>query len=178
MQVTRRGFTIVELLIATFIFLIGFVSVYGLFLRAVQFRREGENMVRCSLAASSIVATMRLKIRADTLFSPNNYAGSGSLVSSDETNNGTSKEFFYVYLDQPGMFYRISEADSLTDKTNVAKFTVQTVFLGSPAPKGFFSKTEVLQRLGVTSPTDEDQKIRELVTSGAITERIAIIAPR
>jgi prepilin-type N-terminal cleavage/methylation domain-containing protein len=175
MQVTRRGFTIVELLIATFIFLIGFVSVYGLFLRAVQFRREGENMVRCSLAASSIVATMRLKIRADTTFSPVNYQGSGSLVSP----NGDEVNKFYAYLDQPGIFYRISEASQLmAGKTNVAKFTVQTVFLGSPAPNGFFTKTEVLQRLGVTSPTDEDQKILDLVTSGAITQRIAIIAPR
>lgn len=169
MKVMRRGFTIVELLIATFIFLIGFVSVYGLFLRAVQFRREGENMVRCSLAASSIVATMRLKIRADTTipFDPTVYKGDG-----DPGNNAESDPLpFFAYLDQPGMFFRISNASPLmTDKTNVAKFTVQTVYLGSPGNQ--LSEEEVKKRCGNPSSIDD------LVTSGAITQRIAIIAPR
>lgn len=173
MQVTRRGFTIVELLIATFIFLIGFVSVYGLFLRAVQFRREGENMVRCSLAASSIVATMRLKIRAmDTddfttklKASPSKFIGDGDPTTATDQAN-----YFFAYLDQPGMFYRIFEATPLmTDKTNVAKFTVQTVFLGSPGNE--MSEDDVKNRCG-------NLPIADLVASGAITQRIAIIAPR
>jgi prepilin-type N-terminal cleavage/methylation domain-containing protein len=172
MQVIRRGFTIVELLIATFIFLIGFVSVYGLFLRAVQFRREGENMVRCSLAASSIVATMRLKIRAmDTDDFIAKLNAGDFIEDGDPTTTPDPEKHFFAYLDQPGMFYRISEASPLmTNKTNVAKFTVQTVFLGSPGTQ--LSEEEVKKRCG------NPPSIDDLVTSGAITQRIAIIAPR
>jgi hypothetical protein len=124
-------------------------------------------MVRCSLAASSIVATMRLKIRAmDTVdFIANDFLGDGDRATPSDPANP-----FFAYLDQPGMFYRISETSQLmTGKTNVAKFTVQTVFLGSPGNQ--MSEDDVKNRCG-------NLPISELVASGAITQRIAIIAPR
>ena len=84
-QASQAGFTLLEMLVATFIFVIGFVSVYGLFLSGVKYRAEADAITRSSVAASNIVNEMRL----------------GIITPPYSTTD------FHSYRDQPGLFYQV-----------------------------------------------------------------------
>ncbi len=164
----RSGFTIIEMLMASVIFLLGFVAVYGLFLSGVKFRRESENLTRGAVASSSIIAMIRLRCRAAVgLSNPAAYNGDGDPTTDDGDLP------FHAFMDQPGLFYRVTGCqflfggDAPSDPSPI-KLQVQTVFLGSSAPT--LSAKDVCTRLGW-----EDQDITKLVERGLIHEQAAVI---
>lgn len=163
----RQGFTLVEMLIATGIFLIGFVSVYSLFLTGVQFRRRSENTSRGAVAASSILATIRYYSSLDnTLHNPALFEGDGDPATPDVP------DMFHAYPDQPGMFFRVTNCDELFDHSSAIKLSVQTVFLG--APQDVLTAPEVARRLG-----HPGKDLRpDLLDRGLIREQVAIIYRR
>ena len=70
----RRGFTLVEMLVATIVFLIGFVAVFGLFLGGMRFRKLSEDTTRASLAASCLVDEIRISAGGSGQASPSTSA--------------------------------------------------------------------------------------------------------
>src|SRR5271170_5568637 len=80
----RRGFTLVEMLVATIVFLVGFVAVFGLFLGGMRFRKLAEDTTRSSLAASCLIDEIRAKAggiptggAASNPLPPSAYVGTG-----------------------------------------------------------------------------------------------------
>ena len=62
----RNGFTLLEMLIATGIFLFGFMAVYALFLIGVESRQKAEQITRTSLAADAMLEDWRLRFSGPT----------------------------------------------------------------------------------------------------------------
>jgi len=116
----RSGFTLVELLVATGVFMIGFAAAFGLFLAAVRYRTLADDTTRLSLAASSIVEELAIGNGA-TLPTPNApsvYLGAGDLPSI--TNAATDPLKFYAYPGVPGTWYTVEScADVVGDVTNI-----------------------------------------------------------
>jgi len=162
----RRGFTLLEMLIATVIFLIGFVAVYGLFLAGVKFRRDAENTTRGAIAASSVLAEIRLHAtRDDTLPAPTEYEGDG--IAADGPEAGV----FLAHPDQPGLFYRVDGPTDLQGDPggtgSAIRFAIQTVYLGSP--RGRLDEDEVARYLGGSGT------VADYVQRGVIQELPAVI---
>jgi prepilin-type N-terminal cleavage/methylation domain-containing protein len=77
---SRRGFTLTELLVATIVFMIGFVSVFALFLGGMRMRKLAEDTTRSSLAASCLIDEIRIDAGAGgggIPMAPNEYEGDG-----------------------------------------------------------------------------------------------------
>src|SRR5271155_5794116 len=80
----RRGFTLVEMLVATIVFLVGFVAVFGLFLGGMRFRKLAEDTTRASPASSCLIDEIRAKAggiptgaAASNPLPPSAYVGTG-----------------------------------------------------------------------------------------------------
>lgn len=113
-SMNRRGFSLLELLVATGIFLFGFSAVYALFLRGVHARHEAELSTRCSIAAGSLLAEIRLRAGKETGVpllpcKPEEYLGDGLADTADN-----DPDQLYPYLDQPGVWYCVRYATDLT----------------------------------------------------------------
>lgn len=107
---TRRGFTLLELLVAVGVFIVGFVAAYGLFLTAVRNRAQAEAITRTSLAATSLLAEMRLvagregavlRIPNRAPDPPASYGGDGFAHNGQEDVT----EGLVRYPDQAGIWY-------------------------------------------------------------------------
>ena len=135
----RRGFTLIEMLVATTVFAIGFVGVFGLFLAGMRFRKQSEDLTRCSLAASSLVSEIAIDAGRDgvnashTPFAPKAYEGDGfvgtpSAADADDSVPPTPATLAALatlvpYRAQPGVFYRVEQCTDLLG-TNLADTTV------------------------------------------------------
>ena len=114
----RRGFTLIEMLIATVVFAIGFVGVFGLFLAGMRFRKQSEDLTRCSLAASSLVSEIAIDAgrEANGPSEPQDYVGDGFAGISYPTgtpNADSGTEYLVPYRAQPGVFYRVESCTDL-----------------------------------------------------------------
>ena len=127
----RRGFTLIEMLVATTVFAIGFVGVFGLFLAGMRFRKQSEDLTRCSLAASSLVSEIAIDAGREATgpSEPQKYVGDGfvgvsyppSTPSFPSADSGA--EYLVPYRAQPGVFYRVEQCTDLLG-TNLADTTV------------------------------------------------------
>ena len=107
----RSGFTLVELLVATGVFMIGFSAAFGLFLAAIRYRTMADDTIRLSLAASSLVEELAIGngITPGTLKAPSEYLGEGDLPGS---TGALDPKKFYAYSGVPGTWYTV---ESCTD---------------------------------------------------------------
>ncbi len=119
---TRKGFTLTEMLVATTVFMIGFVAVYGLFLAGTRYRRIAETETSLSLAAGSLIAQWRLTVgreNGSTQYAPSEYVGDG------DPTNGPEDEFFH-YPDNPTIWYRVHACTDLTgNRTTTNSLTIR-----------------------------------------------------
>jgi prepilin-type N-terminal cleavage/methylation domain-containing protein len=110
----RSGFTLVELLVATAVFVIGFAAVFGLFLAGMRFRKLADDTVLTSALASSLVAEVYLdsgKEGGSGPAVPSWYIGDG-LATSQEPVAGKATQLF-AYPGIPGTEYRIVDCTDL-----------------------------------------------------------------
>ena len=108
----RRGFTLLELLVAVGVFIVGFVSAYALFLAAVRNRAQAEAITRTSLAATSLLAEMRLVAGREgaVLNTPGRAPDLPSMYGGDGfAHNGLEdpKDGLVRYPDQTGIWYAV-----------------------------------------------------------------------
>ena len=144
---SRRGFTLTELLVATIVFMIGFVSVFALFLGGMRMRKLAEDTTRSSLAASCLIDEIRIDAGGGgggIAMPPKEYEGNGfapfiktssnsssSNINpavlegelSDATSNPLSNPLF-PYRPIPGTWYRVLKCTDLNNNSNNAQTTV------------------------------------------------------
>lgn len=116
----RRGFTLIEMLVATVVFAIGFVGVFGLFLAGMRFRKQSEDLTRCSLAASSLVSEFAIDAGRESAapMEPGTYLGDGFADRPSPADPTTDpdhpeKAILVPYRAQPGVFYRVESCTDL-----------------------------------------------------------------
>lgn len=125
---SRRGFTLTELLVATIVFLIGFVSVFALFLGGMRMRKLAEDTTRSSLAASCLIDEIRIDAGEGGIpMPPKAYVGDGFARSSEQdgdvNGSGMDTELF-GYRPIPGTWYRVLKCTDLEDIPENAQTTV------------------------------------------------------
>jgi prepilin-type N-terminal cleavage/methylation domain-containing protein len=126
----RRGFTLTELLVATIVFLVGFVSVFALFLGGMRMRKMAEDTTRASLAASCLIDEIRIDAgEGGVPLQPKAYVGDGFARSSqpdgDVSASGSAMEApLFPYKPIPGVWYRVLRSTDLEDNAQNAQTTV------------------------------------------------------
>jgi len=111
----RDGFTLVEMLVATGVFVLGFVAVYSLFLSGMRFRKLADDTARTATLASTLLTEMYLDSDGGSAgpASPADYNGSGN-PSTPETSAVTGLTTpLYSYSGIPGTVYRFSGTTDL-----------------------------------------------------------------
>lgn len=130
---SRRGFTLTELLVATIVFLIGFVSVFALFLGGMRMRKLAEDTTRASLAASCLIDEIRIDAgEGGVPMLPKSYVGDGFARSSqpdgDVSGTGADSQLF-SYKPIPGTWYRVLSCTDLEDDAEHGLTTVLKIDL-------------------------------------------------
>jgi prepilin-type N-terminal cleavage/methylation domain-containing protein len=182
----HHGFTLVEMLVATAVFVIGFVGVFVLFLSGVRFRKLSEDLTRTALASSSLIAEIRIDAGREGGGSkpPSDYVGNGFATDGAELNDGSGKVPLFPYPQQPGIWYRVMSCSNLSGdaadaKTIALKF--QLVVLSFPTSDTALTFTELQRRLRLTDSTgslitdDPGLVVSELTRRGAAMTTTAVI---
>ncbi|MFW5698783.1 MAG: type IV pilus modification PilV family protein, partial [Planctomycetota bacterium] len=176
---SRRGFSLLELLVATGLFLFGFSAVYALFLRGVHARHEAELSTRCSIAAGSLLAEIRLRAGRETTGTlprePADYRGDGMADTPD-----TGIDNLYPYLDQPGVWYCVRYCTDLTGDDHNAYANALHLNLvvihqpgwsnADPVPIADFARL-----INIRDKTDPQEILDEAVSLGVAQSYDAII---
>ncbi len=181
----RRGFTLVELLVATGVFALGFTAVFTLFLKGMWFRQQADNLTRASLAASSLLDEFRLDTGLDANGGmprkPEEYLGTGFAPMPAPGTPGTADRL-YPYTAMPGIWYCVRSCTDLlgkadNDLTTTLHFELivvpvsisESVAHGDADPnKAGFPITErwFLRRMSIPLGTDAEHVIANLVERG------------
>ena len=184
----RRGFTLIEMLVATGIFMFAFSAIYAMFLVGMRQRAQSEAITRSALASSSIIAEMRLRAGLETTpAAPEQYIGDGNAEDGGEftppTLPNTAPEMsdsdeFFAYHDQPGLFYRVVECTDLVGNTgNTAADAIRIrLLIGQiEAPGDTISIATLKTRIRSDNNPDAAAYLDELVQRAVLQEYDAII---
>jgi prepilin-type N-terminal cleavage/methylation domain-containing protein len=129
----RRGFTLTEMLVATIVFLVGFVAVFGLFLAGMRFRKLAEDTTRASLAASCLIDEIRLDAGGGMTGAPKqpqDYVGDGFAdvaaggLEEGSADSSAPNDPLFAYRSVPGVWYRVMKATDLNGSGTNARTTV------------------------------------------------------
>jgi prepilin-type N-terminal cleavage/methylation domain-containing protein len=111
----RHGFTLVELLVATAVFVIGFAAVFTLFLSGVRFRKLADDTTLTATLASSLLTEVYLDsgtlhgVNVSDAAMPIDYDGDGRGDDVVLTGSQTWKDKpLFGYAGVPGTAYRIA----------------------------------------------------------------------
>lgn len=188
----RSGFTLVELLVATGVFMIGFAAAFGLFLAAVRYRTLADDTTRLSLAASSIVEEMAIGNGAPPATppvpkSPDKYLGSGDLPSF----SGADALIFYAYPGVPGTWFMVESCtdvvgDSTNEKTPTLHLNLLVLVFTSADPSQALQLDEVNRRVRITPvanyranlSTAEAALVRDGLVKRGLAMRISAVVLR
>jgi prepilin-type N-terminal cleavage/methylation domain-containing protein len=125
----RRGFTLVELLVATAVFVFGFTAAFGMFLAALRYRTLADDTVKLSLAASSLPEEMAIGM-VDTVVplpaAPSHYLRTGSLLVYP---GGATSDDLLPYPGVPGSWYTVESATDVLGGDDAASTTVHARIL-------------------------------------------------
>ncbi len=182
----KRGFTLTELLIATIIFLVGFVSVFALFLGGMKMRKLAEDTTKASLAASCLIDEIRIDAGGGgggVPQVPASYVGDGfapfregtNFLNGDEGNPNEADSLenpLFRYKPLPGVWYRVLHATDLVGgndaQTTVIKLDLLVVPLGTADTSLTFA--DINRRLGLM-PQSEAQSATVDVISTLLVQR-------
>ena len=174
-----RGFTLVELLVAMGVFMIGIMGVFGLFLGGVRARDQAESLTRLSFGATSLIEELRLDAVADRPAS--DWLGDGYTANGREPIDQLSP-----YPDVPGMFYVVDAAENAVNPQGngiptVLRLSITAMYLPlAPAAPG--ARLEVAQELRWRPPAQTADPARwlldEAVARGVAIRTHAVVIPR
>jgi hypothetical protein len=187
------------MLVATMVFITGFVAVFALFLAGVKMRATADLETRSAIALHNLVEEIQLDAGLETTAAkPAAYLGSGFPGTASSTVTAPAmSDNLYGCPGMPGMFYAVLEAsdgDGTEGSVDSAVVTLRIVQLGLADIPDSNGKgptwTELARRLRIdtadsslTVPdgntlTDETlaKLIAELVRRGIATDdRVAIV---
>lgn len=116
----RRAFTLLELLVATGVFVVGFVAVFSLFLAGMRFRKLADDTTRGALAASSLVHEIRIDSGTEDIggagtdaYEPGDYIGNGLAGTANPVAGSpyvVMADELYPYPQQPGTWFRVLDS--------------------------------------------------------------------
>lgn len=174
----RRGFTLVEMLVATAVFLLGFTACFALFLGGVRFRTRADDLTRLGLAASSLVHEIAIDSgkHGPGGGKPCDYVGNGR---ADDGAEADDKEL-YAYPSSPGIWYRVLSCTDLRglrgDETSpaTAAATAQSsptlhldlLVVAFPADNAPINLDDVARRIGTKDRSSRDSIIADLEARG------------
>lgn len=196
----RRGFTLVEMLVASAIFLFGFMTVYSMFLVGVHNRTLADATTRGATVASSVIAEIRLGATNEAASSattsawatPSNYIGDGFPDQTDRpgvdrsgtpitdaelvTDPYNDQASFFAHPDQPGMYYRVIAASDLAGNDQPTDGVVLTLVVGQlDSNRPNLTMDFLHQRYNYPSGTDYPSMIDSLVQRGILQRYDAVI---
>jgi prepilin-type N-terminal cleavage/methylation domain-containing protein len=187
----RQGFTLVELLVATGVFMIGFTAAFSLFLAAMRYRTLADDTIRLSLAASSLVEELSIGQAGNgTPLPPSDYVGGGKLPNI----GNTSPDSLSPYPGVPGTWFTVETCSDLlgnasTDQTATLHLTLLVVVdtQTDPATTPLLDPSEVNRRLRLVTPAagwrgtltdDELIAIREQMVKRGLAMRVSAVVVR
>jgi prepilin-type N-terminal cleavage/methylation domain-containing protein len=188
---SRRGFTLTELLVATIVFLVGFVSVFALFLGGMRMRKLSEDTTRASLAASCLIDEIRIDaggggaIGGGSPMPPLAYEGDGFAPfnpGANDTEEGTESGAvsppdnpLFPYRPIPGTWYRVMKCTDLEDvatnaQTTVLKLDLLVVPFGSNDERLWLSDLD--RRLSLLTAEERRKPSADLIAARLIQRGI------
>lgn len=193
----RRGFTLLEMMVSALIFTFAFVSIYVMFLVGMRHRTESEAATRSALAASSIIADVRLRAGTEPggPKRPAHYLGDGDaaddaeLGGSDGVDPGALSAAdlhqlsnrLFGYPDQPGLFYRVIDAQDLhggrdDERTDALRLSVVVGHLGVDRPS--VTVEELRRRFRMDPALDGAAVVEELCDDQVLHRYEAVVHRR
>lgn len=177
----RRGVTLIELLVATGIFVTGCTAIVALFTAGTRLRSQADTLVRCSLAAESLIQDIRLDAKGDV--APSLYVGDGFAANRRE---GASA--LVPYTASPGTWYVVESCtDAAGDDGNAKTATLHMniLILHKSIPETRITLTDLRtkelrwRKPPEVSDADADAWMRnELVSRGIALRMQAVIVPQ
>lgn len=185
-RASRSGFTLVELLVATGVFMIGFSAAFGLFLAAIRYRTLADDTTRLSLAASSIVEELAIGNGSTQVVgskTPDLYQGSGDLLGQTDTTK------FYPYAGVPGTWFTVEKCTDVTGGNDAHTPTLHLTLLVLVFTQADSSLDleDVNRRVRILTPAngfrgtlsnDEPQQIRDGLVKRGLAMRISAVVLR
>ena len=187
----RRGFTLLELLVATGVFMFGFVAVYSMFLAGVRNRQLADTITRTSLAATSIIAEIRMHAGREGLVgnqgphAPSMYTGDGLAYNGSELDGADA---FYCRFDgQPGIWYRVRDVTDITGdagNTKAVALRFNLVVLYHKIPSGVLDDERLLPqsvlktRLKSLLRNTPDSEIDKVLVERQVAQNYDVIVHR
>ncbi len=110
----RRGFTLVELLVATGLFVMGFSVCLGLFLAGMRQRTAAESHLNLGFAASSLVEEIGMDgtgVLPASSRKPKDYVGWGGLTLTPAPAPDDGKRLYQVPR-HPGVWFRVDACEA------------------------------------------------------------------
>jgi hypothetical protein len=121
----RRAITLIEMLVASGVFLLGFVGALSLFTAGVSFRKQSDDLTRSSLALTSLVEELRIDAgrEAGGPWPPAHYVGDGFAANGPEDADLAGGGTLFPYRLQPGIWYRVESCTDLAGNPDHATAT-------------------------------------------------------
>ncbi len=123
----RRGITLIEMLVATGVFMLGFVGALSLFTAGVSYRKQSDDLTRTSLALTSLIEEIRIDAGREVggPFPPLDYIGNGFAADGPEDEDGT----LFAYRMQPNIWYRVEACTDLSNPPRTDNATTTAIKL-------------------------------------------------
>lgn len=190
----RRGFTLIEMLVATGIFVIGCVAVFSLFIAAMRFRKQADDTIRLSVASTSLLERIRMTAGTETgaPLKPERYVGDGFAGNGPEPATPVASptavaewtDQLFESPDAPGVWYRVLSAvgddgQPDTDNSTTLRLDILLVHISqSQDPTAFtFDDLKRVIRPKLAT-TDMDEYLSDLTVRGMITRVHSTIVRR
>lgn len=166
----RRGITLIEMLVATGVFLVGFVGALSLFTAGVSYRKQSDDLTRTSLALSSLIEEIRINAGREPSgpMAPSAYIGDGFAEPPAE-DAATVDDALYPYHMQPNIWYRIESCTDLMGGDNAT--TTAITFTILVVPFGTSDATLTLTGIGRQLQLRDTANVL-LATPQAIADRL------
>jgi prepilin-type N-terminal cleavage/methylation domain-containing protein len=170
----RRGFTLVEMLVATAVFALGFSSCFALFLAGVRYRTQAEDLTRLSLASGSLVNEIAIdsgKRLGSATGAPSEYLGRGVADGSPATG------FDLFPYPATGTWYRVVACTDLANGDDPASPTLHLTLLvvSFAASSPTLDLKEVARRVGTKQKTVATAAEALLVAQELADRHVAVL---
>lgn len=199
-----RGFTLVEMLVATGVFMIGFTAAFTMFLAAGRARVQADGILRLTLVAASLIEEFRLEagregagtsrtipaLTACPPYPPTDYVGDGfaKIDSPAEVDPAAIGDLtpLFPYQPQPGIWYRVLscvDEKGASDDQLATTLQMDIIIIWNPLPDPTMTMGELARRQRFVFPpllTTDEEKLDALVTflakrGFALRERAVIV---